>query len=198
MKSDIFIYDPDRYSVLYLRLNTYSHIFKMHNTTGRRYVGPRTYVSGSTEEETGVIEPITNKNYKDVLNIKIDVSNKDFVSNMIDSLLQASYTPGWEGYAYRVGDRIIGFCSIAPFSFKALSGWKICKLVIDKNYYRQGHGRKLLSAILDKIDERATTVTLSVNTKNIAAIKLYESLGFVQEQESKTPKLVFMTRTHPQ
>lgn len=58
----------------------------------------------------------------------------------------------------------------------------IHSLVVDENSRRQGIGRDLiLSLIEESIERDCTSATLEVRVTNIAAIKLYESLGFVSE-----------------
>lgn len=135
---------------------------------------------------------LTAKNYKDVLAIKIASHNKTFISTMAETLIQASYTEGWEGYAYMDNDEVIGFCSIAPFKYGDVSGWKICKLVIDESKNGRGFGKGLLNDILEMLDSRTNIVSLSVDNNNKVAIGLYEALGFTRE--TTRSKYIYMVR----
>lgn len=169
---------------------------------------------------SGTIARLNSDTYKQVLGIAIAPHNKSFISTMAETLIQASYTEGWEGYTYMNQD-MIGFCSIAPFKFKNMKGWKICKLIIDARHAGRGHGRKLLDSILAMIDERCdcnasanaganagggctckdNVTVLSVDTLNKVAIGLYESLGFIAEVHTtpsrSTPKYTYMVRPRP-
>ncbi len=57
--------------------------------------------------------------------------------------------------------------------------FEFTKMAVDKNFQRKGIAEKLSYASFEKAKELgATTVILYSNTKNAAAIKLYEKLGF--------------------
>lgn len=138
-----------------------------------------------------MLERLSQKNYKNVLAIKIAPKNRDFISTMSETLIQASYTHGWEGYVYTIQNPhnphnpkiVVGFCSIAPYSFNGITGWKICKLAIDMNHMGKGYGKKLFREILNELDnvKKINTISLSVKRNNEVAIALYESSGFKVE-----------------
>ena len=63
--------------------------------------------------------------------------------------------------------------------FVAPGVYEFTKMAVDENFRRKGIAEKLCYASLHKAKELgATTVILYSNTKNAAAIKLYEKIGF--------------------
>jgi ribosomal-protein-alanine N-acetyltransferase len=55
----------------------------------------------------------------------------------------------------------------------------LLNLVIAPSYQKQGYGKKLLLAFIDKMKEaNASEIWLEVRESNLGAIKLYESVGF--------------------
>ncbi len=72
---------------------------------------------------------------------------------------------------------------IAGFVMGVLSSedsGRILVLFVDKKYRGLGIGKKLMQAIIKKLTARygVREISLEVHEKNIAAISLYESLGF--------------------
>lgn len=52
-------------------------------------------------------------------------------------------------------------------------------IAVDPAYQRRGLGRELLEQVIDEVEKRGVvTLWLEVRASNIAAIALYESLGF--------------------
>ncbi len=64
-------------------------------------------------------------------------------------------------------------------AYFALDEWYITNVAVLRDYRRRGIAKELISALLREADKRdASFLTLEVRTGNIAAISLYEKLGF--------------------
>jgi ribosomal-protein-alanine N-acetyltransferase len=72
----------------------------------------------------------------------------------------------------RDGNSLIGYAGLARVGAEA----EIHTLAVDPAHHRQGVGRALLRAVLDRA--RGATVFLEVRTDNESAINLYRSEGF--------------------
>ena len=68
-----------------------------------------------------------------------------------------------------LGDKFVGFIGIDA----GYVGW----LYVHPEYYHQGIGRKLLSAGLTLVEEKAWTITLAGNFR---ALNLYQGEGFIE------------------
>ena len=118
--------------------------------------------------------------------------------------------------AYRVEADLIGFDAIPPLhetigelqsqrlcwcgSFQdqtlaGVIGWTVVngvcdidRLAVDPPFARQGHGRLLVSHLLN---HRA--ITVSTGTENLPAFRLYESLGFVPVGERRIANGITVT-----
>ena len=76
----------------------------------------------------------------------------------------------------KLDDKIIGFAGI----WKAVDDVHITNIVTKKLYRRKHIGSLMLEKLIElaKQEEGITSITLEVNSNNIAAQKLYEKFGF--------------------
>ena len=76
----------------------------------------------------------------------------------------------------KIGNIIVGFTGF----LKAVDDVHITNIVTAKKYRKHGIGTKLLENLINlaKQEENITSITLEVNSNNIAAINLYEKFGF--------------------
>ena len=64
--------------------------------------------------------------------------------------------------------------------------WEIENVVVSADYRRQGIARSLVRAVADAaIAAKAGSVILEVRASNIPAVRLYESIGFIEEGRRK-------------
>lgn len=76
-----------------------------------------------------------------------------------------------------------GFTQLYPLysSVRATKNWILNDLFVDKNYRKQGVGRKLIEvAIRFAKDQGATFIQLETTPENSTAQRLYEAMGFQQ------------------
>jgi ribosomal-protein-alanine N-acetyltransferase len=79
--------------------------------------------------------------------------------------------------AARADDKLVGYAGIARLGRKPPYEYEIHTIGVDPAYQGQGIGRRLLTDLLEIAD--GGVVFLEVRTDNEPAIKLYESVGFV-------------------
>ncbi|OBG11871.1 ribosomal-protein-alanine N-acetyltransferase [Mycolicibacterium celeriflavum] len=79
--------------------------------------------------------------------------------------------------AARDEDKLVGYAGIARLGRKKPYEYEIHTIGVDPAYQGQGIGRRMLVELLEHAAGGA--VFLEVRTDNEAAIKLYESVGFV-------------------
>lgn len=74
--------------------------------------------------------------------------------------------------------RVAGYCG----AYLILDEADVNQVAVDSSRQNQGIGRKLMEALLERLEQAgASAVTLEVRKSNRAAIALYESLGFITE-----------------
>lgn len=77
-------------------------------------------------------------------------------------------------YKYLLKDTIIGFCNVQS-NKSSLSLFGIC---IQKKYQNLGYGKLMLELLLNNLLLLQKPIQLEVNSSNIAALHLYQKLGF--------------------
>jgi RimJ/RimL family protein N-acetyltransferase len=81
-----------------------------------------------------------------------------------------------------VGDEVVGFCDIFPNSAKGFTHIGRLGMGVRFEWRRRGIGRRLLHTCLALARSAAIEkVELEVFSDNVAAIRLYESIGFRHE-----------------
>ena len=74
-------------------------------------------------------------------------------------------------------DKVVGYVG----SQSVMGEADMMNLVVSQEYRRQGIGAGLVSNLIDRLQANEThCLTLEVRSSNLAAISLYESLGFEQ------------------
>lgn len=125
------------------------------------------------------IKEITKENIDDVLALKVDESQKSFVSTNGDSIAQA-YVYSETAYPFAVyeDDTIVGFIMMGYYDVK--SYYTLWKFMIDVRYQNKGYGRKALELGIQYLRDRfgVTEIYTGVVPGNTVAKKLYESVGF--------------------
>jgi len=84
------------------------------------------------------------------------------------------------------GDEVIGWCDISPEDLPGFTHCGRLGMGVRKEFRRQGLGRKLLEAALEKAKaKRLERIELEVYASNLPAIELYKRSGFSVEGVKK-------------
>lgn len=89
------------------------------------------------------------------------------------------------GYVYVIDGQLVGNVSVYPSGYPKdmRDTWILANIGVHPAYQRRGIASDLVSAALEMIaNKRGRHVILQVNHENIAALRLYERLGFVYER----------------
>ena len=152
------------------------------------------------------IEKINGKNVWDILKLSVNDEQREFVAANDVSIIEAYTTITNNGYAYPFGiyddDTPVGFVMIgydkddywvdAPEI--ASSNYNLWRLMIDKNYQKNGYGRKAIELALEFIKSfpcgKAEYCWLSYEPENIVAKELYASFGFAETGDMDGEELI--------
>lgn len=89
------------------------------------------------------------------------------------------------------GNHIVGWCDISPLPFEGMKHVGKLGMGIAKDYRNMGLGRKILRAAQERAyDNGITKIELEVFSTNVAAIRLYETSGFVLEGRRAAARLL--------
>ncbi|MDR2167669.1 MAG: GNAT family N-acetyltransferase [Clostridiales bacterium] len=129
---------------------------------------------------------ITFENLGELTELEVADGQKNFLADNLHSLAHAyiSITTGCgyaTPYAIYAGGAMVGFI-MYDYQPKDPS-YYIWRLMIDKNHQGKGYGRAAIEKLIAEIKTRphgpADCIEVFVVAENVAAIKLYDSIGFV-------------------
>ncbi len=123
-------------------------------------------------------EKIDLKNIKSFLSLDITSEQKELMSTSHLRTLWDSFRIGYsELYLIKNEKDTVGYILLYPCP--KIMKYNVGRLYIDKNHQKKGYGKQALLWAIEKFkDKGAPRILLSVHPDNVAARKLYESVGF--------------------
>ena len=92
-----------------------------------------------------------------------------------------------EGYIWEEDGQIVGNISLIPFASLGRPIYLIANVAVHPEYRRRGIARALTDAALDWTNKRPIrSVWLQVRDDNLAAVRLYETSGFIERARRTT------------
>ncbi|MCR8642016.1 GNAT family N-acetyltransferase [Paenibacillus sp. N1-5-1-14] len=143
------------------------------------------------------IEPINKNNWEEALAISLHKSQEKLVPTVIESLAWAYIKPwdeAFDPYVLRKDDKAYGFFYLS-YTPNSTDNYWIGGFQIDKGYQGNGLGKESLKKILEFIQEKhrqCEVISLTIEKGNDHARKLYEKLGFInQDRENQDGEIVY-------
>ncbi len=103
---------------------------------------------------------------------------ESFINDRLSNNESVIYVALWD-------DKPVGFTQLYPkySSMRAVKNWILNDLYVDVAYRKKGIASKLIQAAMDFAKaNKAKFVQLETQTDNFNAQRLYESVGFIQQQ----------------
>ena len=134
------------------------------------------------------LQEITRENYQLCINLKADKG----VAPNVYSLAQSKYEPECIPLAIYNDDVMVGFLMYC-ISAEESEYW-VYRLMIDEKYQRRGYAYEAMQILLKIIttDKTHNKIYIDTGHDNIAALNLYEKLGFIRTDEWVEKDCVFM------
>lgn len=90
----------------------------------------------------------------------------------------------WPGLSFMAvdGDKVIGtiVCSLRAHHERRLRGY-IAMLAVDEEYRGHGYAKQLIKAAVENLKAKgADEITLEAEVTNVAALSLYQNMGFIR------------------
>lgn len=128
---------------------------------------------------------IDKSNYQDCILLTIDDSQKDFVADNKQSLVEAAYEDGLYTLGIYCKETMVGF--ILYDYDDTFPGWSMSRFMIGKQFQKKGYGKQAALAFLDyfKRKHNADKIYISVSLENTVARKMYTSIGFEELKETE-------------
>ena len=135
------------------------------------------------DEDKLEFRKITKENYMECIALKVDESQKHFVADNAQSLVEAAFEDGLYTLAIYHNRTMVGF--ILYDYDEDIPGWSLSRFMIGKQYQGKGYGKKAVLEFLDyfKKKHNADKIYISVSLDNAVARKMYSDIGFQEIKE---------------
>lgn len=126
---------------------------------------------------------IDKSNYWDCMALTVDDGQEDFVADNKQSLAEAAYEDGLYTLGIYHEETMIGF--VLYDYDETFPGWSMSRFMIGKQFQGKGYGKQAVTAFLEyfKARHNADKLYISVSLDNLAARKMYASIGFAEMKE---------------
>lgn len=137
------------------------------------------------------LRPVTEKNWNALIKLKVSDEQSHFVASNLYSIAEAQFgfedEGRWKFYPFGayVEDEPVGFVMYSLNTNHSRFQAFITRLMVDHQFQGRGYGREIMQLILRSFreNEQIKNVGISYEPENVAARKLYASLGFVEPGE---------------
>lgn len=126
---------------------------------------------------------IDRSNYWDCMALTIDESQRGFVADNKQSLIEAAYEDGLYTLGIYSGNTMVGFL-LYDYD-DTIPGWSLSRFMIGKQFQGNGYGKRSTLAFLDYFGKKhdADKLYVSVSLNNAVARKMFRSIGFEERKE---------------
>jgi diamine N-acetyltransferase len=126
------------------------------------------------------LRDITRDNWQQCIKLEVREDQKGFVSPNVVSIAQSKFYPTFTPQAVYHEEEMVGFC-LYGYDDEEGCYW-VARMMIDKSQQGRGYGRAAMVEAIRRMREQpdCREIALSIEPENVAAQKLYESLGFVK------------------
>ena len=127
------------------------------------------------------LRKITEENFIDAFNLKLDEGQEKYVSHPIRSLAQAYvYRDQCQPFGIYNDDKMVGYVMVI-YDYD-IPEYNIWHMMIDEKHQGKGYGKEALKRVITYIKTKpfgnSDRVTLTCNLENTKALELYHGLGF--------------------
>ncbi len=124
------------------------------------------------------LEPITPKNFKECISLKVSEAQMNFVASNLMSIAQAKIYPTANPFAVYADEKLVGF---VMYGFdEDDQHFYLGRLMIDEKHQGKGFGKAATLEVIERMKqiEDCREIYLSFVPENTGAEKLYTSVGF--------------------
>ena len=123
---------------------------------------------------------IDRSNYGECMELTVDDSQKDFVADNKQSLVEAAYEENLYTLGIYCQDTMVGF--ILYDYDDQIPGWSMSRFMIGKQYQGKGYGKQAALEFLDDFHRSHSDdpLFISVSLENTVARKMYSDIGLGQ------------------
>ncbi|REB05618.1 GNAT family N-acetyltransferase [Sporosarcina sp. BI001-red] len=135
------------------------------------------------------IHDVTATNYRDILELKVAQSQKEYIETPYECLEDSVEWEQFKPVGLYVNGELVGFAMYGLFQEEGEHGrlW-IDRLLIDERFQGKGYGTQFMKMLVEKVTSEygQQPIYLSVYPDNKEAVRLYQKLGFDFIEERDT------------
>jgi len=136
------------------------------------------------------LRPVNHDNWRDVANLKVTETQREFVAEPCYYLALCCYGNDWHPLAICLDEQVIGFMmwAIDPADGSCWLGG----ILVDQGMQRHGYGRQAAQAAITMLrgEYGYRNFALSYQPANLQAKNLYHKLGFIEMNEWEDGEIV--------
>jgi diamine N-acetyltransferase len=144
------------------------------------------------------LQPLTNDNWREAIRLQVTDEQKGYVASNLYSIAESRFEPTCVPLAIYAEESIDEGEEAQPvmvgFTMYDATDYYIARFMIDARYQGRGYGRAAMMRLIERFEaERAhPTASLSFVPDNVAAERLYASVGFRKTGEISEGELVMV------
>ncbi len=148
--------------------------------------------SNTTERNEAQVSlrPVSHDNWRNVANLKVSETQREFVAEPCYYLALCCYGNDWQPLAICLDEQVIGFMmwAIDPADGSCWLGG----ILVDQGMQKRGYGRQAVQAAITMLREKYghRNFALSYQPTNLVAKHLYSKLGFIETNEWEDDEVV--------
>ncbi len=144
------------------------------------------------------LRKVDERNWREVIALEVHAHQESFIASNLQSLAECYINPGGcehHPLAIYAEDKPVGFALYVADDEDGRIQW-IKRFMIDKEHQGRGLGRAAMIELLRLVREReeCVAINLMVMPQNLAAQRLYESVGFINTKQAHEGELIFSLR----
>jgi diamine N-acetyltransferase len=135
---------------------------------------------------TVTLRPLTAENWEESIDLQVSDEQKEYVAPNLYSIAESRFEPTFVILAIYADEQMVGFAMYDTVDYC------IVRFMIDKRFQGKGYGRAAMLLLIDQFEGEFAhpSACLSFVPGNIAAERLYESVGFYRTGEMDEDELV--------
>ncbi|MGG5331825.1 GNAT family N-acetyltransferase [Enterococcus sp. AZ163] len=130
------------------------------------------------------LQPVNEKNWRQVVQLKVHSKQANFIESNAQSLLEAAYDYSlhWHPLALYDENTLVGFAMIGALHEESM--W-LDRIMIDQQFQGKSYGKHFIPLLLEHMQQTFPVhrVYLSAHEENEKIFAYYQKLGFIDSNE---------------
>ena len=142
------------------------------------------------------LRELTRDNWEECVRLRLSEDQERFVESNLYSIAESKFWPAYVPLAIYHDGTMVGF---VMYGRESDGSYWISRLMIDREHQRKGDGRAAMREVIERLKQEldCEEIVLGYAPDNVAARKLYESLGFEETGLDEEGDMIARLRVAP-